>query len=188
MPRLQRPLWRAFDTLRSAVRHARRGGLAVLQGRVLGAIERPLLIEWAAIALEGPGWRENPALQVVELRIPRGWVKRVGEWLDRDSVFPGATATLSYDCMECAACCLDNTVRLTAVDRARLRAAGLTADAARRRLPLLRTPEKPCAHLDGFLCGIYPHRPEACREFPPGTEQCLFSREETFGAPFPPGR
>src|SRR4051812_44798249 len=70
MPRVLRPLWRDFSSAGDAIRHARRGGLAVVGRRVLGAIGRPLLIEWAAIALEGPEWRARPALGVVEARIP----------------------------------------------------------------------------------------------------------------------
>jgi len=191
---VRRPLWRAFAATARAVRHARRGGIAVLFGRrsrILGALEMPLYVDWAIRAIEAPRFRRLPALRVVEAPVGADWVERVREWVDRDSGLPGATHALRLDCTRCAACCLDNSVALDAEDRARFRASGrpaLVAQAARRILPLLPTPERPCVHLDGFLCGIYPYRPNMCREFPPGTEQCLYSREEVFGTPFPPGR
>jgi Fe-S-cluster containining protein len=40
-----------------------------------------------------------------------------------------------------------------------------------------------CTHLGrkDNLCGIYTHRPDACRYFPAGSECCLFAREEELG-------
>ena len=159
--------------------------------RILGALEMPLYVDWAIRAIDAPRFRKLPALGVVEAHVRADWVERVREWVDRDSVFRGATHALRLDCTHCAACCLDNSVALDAEDRARFRASrrpALMAQATRRVLPLLPTPEKACVHLDGFLCGIYRYRPNMCREFPPGTEQCLYSREEVFGTAFPAGR
>jgi hypothetical protein len=193
MQTIRRPLWRAFGRTAPAARHARKGGIAVLFApgpRILGALST-LYADWAIRAIEAPRSRKLPAQGLVEARIPADWVERVREWLDRDSGFPGATHAIRVDCTRCAACCVDNAVALDGEDRARFRASGvpaLAAQASRRMLPLLKTAERPCVHLEGVLCGIYELRPNMCREFPPGTEQCLFSREEVFGTPFPPGR
>src|SRR5947209_5714774 len=165
MQTIRRPLWRAFGRPGPAARHAKAGGLAVLFGRrprIFGALARPLYVDWAIQAIEAPRFRTRPSLGVVEAPIPADWLARVREWLDRDRAFPGATHLLRVDCTRCAACCLDNAVVLDAEDRARFRASGvpaLVAEASRRVLPLLRTPERPCVHLDGLRCGIYPLRP-----------------------------
>src|SRR5262249_40869446 len=109
---------------------------------------------------------------------------------ERDSVFPGPTRTMILDCLACGACCKENEVVLEDEDLERFAGAGRTELArrplARRRkdgrLVLVLLKNKRCRHLGGDnRCGIYPIRPNACSEFPAGSECCLFSREEELG-------
>ena len=83
-------------------------------------------------------------------------------------------------------------------DLARLRAAKrpeLIANLSRRggvrSLPLVASTHA-CVHLgtpgEALSCAIYRHRPNMCREFPAGTEQCMTSREDLYGSPFPAAR
>jgi Fe-S-cluster containining protein len=49
------------------------------------------------------------------------------------------------------------------------------------KLELTLLPSKRCRHLDaGNACGIYELRPNACRDFPVGSECCLYAREDTY--------
>jgi len=132
---------------------------------------------------------------MVEAVIPHAWRERVEEWIVRDLPFDGATALTHFDCMKCGACCFDNKVELEAADLARFKAAGrddLLRRVSRQQgkvlLPLERTKDKPCVHLKKLECTIYDVRPGLCRDFAVGTENCLSSREELYGTPFPPGR
>jgi Fe-S-cluster containining protein len=96
---------------------------------------------------------------------------------------------MHLDCRTCAACCRNNRVELVRKDVARFRAAGreeflrspfTRKDGGKLVLRLLRSGD--CRHLRADrLCAIYEERPEACRTFPPGSEGCLFSREEELG-------
>jgi Fe-S-cluster containining protein len=96
---------------------------------------------------------------------------------------------MHLDCRECAACCRNNSVALERADLRRFRDAGHDELArapftrkvgAKVFLRLLRTGD--CRHLaSDRSCVIYELRPEACRSFPPGSEGCLFSREEELG-------
>jgi Fe-S-cluster containining protein len=105
---------------------------------------------------------------------------------DRDAIHPGTTRTVSFDCRTCAACCRDNEVILEDADLERLRDAGrmdlVKYPLARKRngklvLTLLRS--KDCRHLGAKnVCRIYDVRPNACRDFPMGSECCLYAREE----------
>lgn len=203
-----RPLWRAFSPaqLRAAAKHARAGGIAVVkerQWRMLGDAgppgeDLPLLVDWAIRAIEASRWgeiTEGPAKGCVAAPITRDWRERVSEWIARDVAFKGATSPTSFDCMLCAACCHDNKVVLDDEDIARFKNGG-RADLLKRTsvlkgkrlLPLVRNKEKPCIHLSNRMCGIYEVRPNMCREFPAGTEQCMTSREDLFDTPFPEGR
>lgn len=204
---VNRPLWREFapDKLRAAARHAKAGGLAVVKDkrwRLLGDAgppgeDLPLLVDWAIRAIESAKWEEvviGPAKGCVEASIGRDWRKRVQEWIDRDTAFDGATAATSFDCMKCGACCYDNKVVLDEEDVTRIRAGGradllrrLSRRAGLKLLPLVRDDEKPCVHLKKKMCTIYDVRPNMCRDFPVGTEQCITSREDLYDAPFPKG-
>lgn len=206
-----RPLWRGFapgDPLADAVTHVTRGGIAViygkqhwrLWGRAPGPAGTPLpeMVDWAIRAVEAVRFKRlAPELveATVEAVIPPSWHDRVEEWIVRDLPFDGATALTHFDCMKCGACCFDNRVELEAPDLARFKAAGrddLLRRVSRQKgkllLPLAPTKDKPCVHLKQLKCTIYDVRPHLCRDFPVGTENCLSSREELYGTPFPQGR
>ena len=122
-------------------------------------------------------------------------VPRDGHWIvkrraERDAVHPGPTRTIAFDCLACGACCQDNEVVLEKVDLDRFKQGGrpdLTKlPFAKRdadwRILLTLLPSKRCRHLaDSNLCGIYEIRPDACSEFPVGSECCLFAREDLLG-------
>ena len=203
-----RPLWREFSPaqIRAAVRHAKAGGIAVVKDgrrwRFLGDAgppgeDLPLLVDWALRAIESTRWAEvveGPEKGCVEAKIGQDWRVRVNEWIERDRAFDGATAETTFDCMLCGACCYDNKVVLDEEDLQRFRD-GKRADLLKRTskkgiirlLPLARTKEKPCVHLKDKMCTIYEVRPNMCRDFPVGTEQCITSREDFYDEPFPKG-
>jgi Fe-S-cluster containining protein len=192
--------------MNAAIRHARAGGIAVVKDtrwKLLGDAgppgeDLPLYVDWAIRAVEASRWAEiveGPAKGLVEAAITKDWRERVDEWIDRDKAFEGAVSRTTFDCMKCGACCFDNKVVLDEEDVARFRAGG-RADLLRRTsrkaglrlLPLAPTKEKPCVHLEELMCTIYEVRPNMCRDFPVGTEQCMTSREDLYGSPFPEGR
>jgi len=207
---VERPLWRAFSStqLRNAARHGRAGGISVVRDRrwyLLGDAgpegqDLPLYVDWAIRAVEAERWFEivdGPARGLVKAMVGVSWRERVGEWVERDLGFEGATSRASFDCMACGACCFDNAVLLDKADVARLALAGrkvmrrIATVKGKRYLPLMRStiPDaKSCVHLADLKCSIYEHRPFMCRDFPMGTEQCMTSREDLYGSPFPPGK
>lgn len=83
----------------------------------------------------------------------------------------------AIDCTQCANCCRGLQVHVTPADVNTL-AAGLdcTPEDIRERYITHdqcaeigewgRFKQIPCPFLDGKLCSIYPHRPEACRAYP----------------------
>ncbi len=147
---------------------------------------------WALLDMELKRWSvESRGLLkgLATCNIPRDCLDLVRDRVERDSVHPGTTRVMHLDCEECAACCRKNHVILEKKDITRFQAAGrkdlLRPPFTRRAgnklvLRLLRAGD--CRHLQtDRRCGIYELRPEACRSFPPGSEGCLFSREEEFG-------
>ncbi len=108
---------------------------------------------------------------------------------ERDSMWPGPTRKMVLDCLECAACCKDNEVQLMDVDVERFADAGRKELArpplARKRdgkLILTLLPNGKCRHLKrDNKCAIYTCRPDACSEFPAGSECCLYARAEELG-------
>lgn len=126
---------------------------------------------------------------LVTTPVPSDCLDIVREWATRDSIHRGPLRAMKLDCQACGACCRDNEVVLEKQDIRRARRGGVLAKLARpytRRtngqlmLRVLETGK--CVHLGaGNLCGIYTHRPDACRYFPPGSECCLFAREEELG-------
>lgn len=104
----------------------------------------------------------------------------------RDSVHRASTRRVRLDCLDCGACCRSNRVELLEEDIERFedadRADLLRAPYARKDgktivLRLLKS--RDCRHLGRDLkCAIYEIRPNACSEFPMGSECCLFARED----------
>jgi Fe-S-cluster containining protein len=203
LPNVERPVWRLFagGDLAGAVRHARQGGLSVLTKRTWSLLalggeddnELPVMVEWAIQAIHCPHWIYDHAgttRGLVRAPIPmryRAWAR---EWGERDAEFEGATHRFTLDCMTCAACCFDNRVILSTSDLHRWGMAGrrdlfeqTKAWRRQRRLPLLQA-NAGCVHLDGLKCGVYELRPDMCREFVPGTENCLAARERKYGKSF----
>lgn len=122
--------------------------------------------------------------------VPRGCIWIAKRRTERDAVHRGPTRRLALDCTRCAACCRDNEVVLQDHDVARFVGGGRPELAkppyARRhrdgRVILTLLADKRCRHLEvGNRCGIYELRPHACSEFPPGSECCLFAREDVLG-------
>jgi Fe-S-cluster containining protein len=123
------------------------------------------------------------------LPVPHDCYSIVRERVSRDSVHPGPTHGLALDCLDCAACCRDNSVELDDEDIARFEHAGrgeLAREPYARRddgtVVLILRRDKRCKHLaDDHRCEIYAIRPSACSAFPPGSECCLSSREAEMG-------
>ena len=120
-------------------------------------------------------------------KVPRDCHWIVKRRVERDSIHPGPTRKLNWDCQSCAACCRDNEVLLQPTDIKRLKDGGLghitKAPYAKRhkdgRIILTLLANKDCRHLaKDNRCKIYDHRPYSCSEFPMGSECCIFARED----------
>lgn len=133
---------------------------------------------------------KGPFAGLATVLVPRSenWI--VLRRVERDSVHPGPTRKVRFDCLACGACCKDNEVILFPVDVERFREAGrsdlMKPPLARRvngKLVLTLLPEtKRCRHLaKDNKCGIYTVRPDACSSFPVASECCLFARETELG-------
>jgi len=105
---------------------------------------------------------------------------------ERDSKWRNPTRRIKLDCLTCAACCRDNEVILEKKDVTRFREAK-RMDLVRRPLAAWRDGKfvltllanGSCRHLKSDnACAIYEIRPDACSQFPAGSECCLFAREE----------
>jgi hypothetical protein len=202
--KVRRPIVRSFRSryLNEAARHVRAGGHAVVWERPDRALfvapvpkkdDETDLALWALLDLGIDSWdvaRGGPLDGLATKQLPADCQDIVRQRAERDSVHPGATLAMLLDCRACAACCKSNEVLLEKEDLTRLARANLHHLAkrpwARRRrdgkIVLVLTPDKRCKHLGrGNLCDIYEHRPNACRHFPPGSECCLFSRDEELG-------
>jgi hypothetical protein len=133
--------------------------------------------------------KEGALRGMATFRVPVDCTDIVRRRAERDSVFPGSTRTLDLDCLACGACCKDNEVILEQRDITRFERTGLarllSPPWSRRKdgkMVLTLRKDKRCHHLhDDNKCGIYAQRPSACSQFPPGSECCLFSREEELG-------
>ena len=108
----------------------------------------------------------------------------------RDAVHPKPTRRISLDCLACGACCQSNEVVFEDDDLPRFAKAGLEHFAkppyTRRdrdgRVILRLQRDGRCRHLGkDNKCAIYVARPNACREFPMGSECCLWARYEELG-------
>jgi hypothetical protein len=139
--------------------------------------------------------RWNPQTSGVFAGLATVLVPRSENWIverraERDSMFPGPTRRVNFDCLKCGACCKDNEVLLFKDDIARFEAGGrkdlLKPPFSRRadgRLVLTLVKETgKCHHLKrDNKCGIYTIRPAACSDFPVASECCLFARESELG-------
>lgn len=198
-----RPIVRSFDQKfsREAAAHAKAGGHSVVwehKHRAILVFKKPKdgdigdLGLWSVYDMGKWRWKEakEGALRgLATTLVPRdcNWIVR--RRAERDSIHPGATRKVSFDCTSCAACCRDNEVVLLDEDLARFRAGGrsdLTKPPYAKKQPdgrilltLLPTTDKKCRHLQrSNRCGIYDVRPNACSEFPMGSECCLYARED----------
>jgi len=196
-----RPIVRSFDVKYSkeAAAHVRAGGHAVVwekKNRAILVFKEPKKDDpddfglWAIYDMAKWRWKKIPsgALRGLAMTlVPRDCLWIVKRRAERDSVHPGPTRKVAFDCTRCAACCHDNEVYLLEDDIERFREAGRGELAkppyAKRhrdgRIILTLLESKKCRHLlRSNKCGIYDIRPHACSEFPMGSECCLFAREE----------
>jgi len=128
--------------------------------------------------------KKGPLRGLVTTPVPDDTLEIVRDWAERDARHAGPRRTIRLDCMTCAACCRDNEVILERADFPRFRRAGVTPVTRKKdgKTMLRVLANGKCAHLGrGNLCGIYTARPNACRDFPPASECCLFAREEELG-------
>ncbi|NJD19361.1 MAG: YkgJ family cysteine cluster protein [Gemmatimonadetes bacterium] len=196
---VRRPVVRSFaaDSAREAAAHARAGGHSIYWF----APSRPLLVVprvcasdpgdlglWSMLDLRRFRYRdetEGPFAGLSLTIVPRARLHRVRLRIRRDATLQPPTQEMALDCVACGACCHGSHVTLDARDVARFVSAGRPELArwphARRcdgELVLTSRRGRRCRHLEGTRCGIYPIRPEACREFPAGSENCIAARAE----------
>jgi Fe-S-cluster containining protein len=200
MSRVARPVVRSFKArfATEAATWVRRGGHAVFwesehRARVVFPVpdkQNPHdLGLWTVLDLGKQRWRvesKGAFRGLATTLVPRDALFVVKRRAERDSVWPGPLRTVDFDCLACGACCKDNVVVLQRVDVERFRRAGkghfAKAPYAKRKdgkwvLTLLDNAA--CRHLGrDNKCAIYDVRPDACSEFPVGSECCLFSRED----------
>lgn len=199
-----RPIVRSFKRKfeKEAVAHVRAGGHAVVwdsdkraelyfrtppQGHAddFGA--------WAVYDMGKSRWTNHKAGRfkgISSTLVPRDCLWIAKRRTERDSIHPGSTRAIAFDCTSCAACCRDNEVILQPSDVERFKEGGRPELAkppyAKRhkdgRLILTLLPNKRCRHLKrNNHCGIYELRPHPCSEFPMGSECCIFAREDVLG-------
>ncbi len=200
---MTRPIVRSFNArfVSAAAAHVRAGGHAVVweaPRRARLYFPRPAdgdesdLGWWAVLDLGKLRWdlaTRAPFRGLGTALVPRAQNDIVARWIERDSAWPGTTRTVAFDCLACGACCRDNFVTLLAPDVERFVAAGradLTRPPLARKkngkLSLVLLRSKDCRFLgEDNRCGIYTIRPDACSEFPVGSECCLYAREEELG-------
>ncbi len=196
-----RPLVRSFTSkfTKEAAAHVRAGGHAVIwesKSRALLVFQEPKEgdeDDFGAWAVYDMGkWKWNVETRGALKGLATTLVPRDCHWIakrraERDSIHPGATRKIAWDCTKCAACCQDNEVVLLDEDVERFKKGGRPELAkppfAKRhkdgRVILTLLPNKRCRHLTKTnRCGIYSLRPHACSEFPMGSECCIFARED----------
>jgi Fe-S-cluster containining protein len=203
LTRVVRPIVRSFTAPHAGAcaRHVRAGGHAVLwQTTRKARLVLPVpdeddvmdLAYWSLLDLGKSDWtveKRGVLKGLATASVPRDCFEIVKRRAERDSVHPGTHRTVRFDCLRCGACCRANRVEIDDEDVARFEEAG--------RLDLIRPPyakkdkgkivlrllkSKRCRHLGGDnKCGIYKLRPNACSQFPVGSECCLSAREEELG-------
>jgi uncharacterized protein len=200
--RVVRPVVRSFKAAyaREAAAHVRAGGHALVwdaPSRVKLVFRIPRvrgedLGLWSLLDLGAQRWTrvtKGPLRGLAMALVARDSLEIVRARALRDSVHPRSTRAIRLDCGTCAACCRDNEVILEPPDLARFVAARrpelgkppyTRMKGDRVVLRLLRSHD--CKHLlPDLRCAIYALRPNSCREFPPGSESCLYSREVELG-------
>jgi hypothetical protein len=201
--RVVRPVVRSFLSRfeEEAARHVKAGGHALVwegKARVRLVFRPPVGDEvkdlgyWSLLDLGLHRWKKEtrgPLRGLAFAPIPRSSHDLVRARAERDSVHRRPTRTMLLDCEACAACCRDNRVVLEPVDFERFEKGGrpdlgkppyTRKDGKKVVLRLLRS--RDCKHLgEDKRCGIYPLRPDSCRDFPAGSESCLFSRHVELG-------
>jgi Fe-S-cluster containining protein len=198
---VHRPIVRSFTKkfTKEAAAYARSGGHAVLwENDKRARLYFPKPAEgdeadfglWAIYDMGKFRWDEHHTGTFRGLGstlIPRDCLWIAKRRAERDSVHPGPTRKVSWDCQSCAACCRDNEVVILPEDVARFKEGGLGHLAkppyAKRhkdgRVILTLLANKRCRHLArDNRCKVYHHRPHACSEFPMGSECCIFARED----------
>ncbi len=204
VPAVQRPIVRTFKARfqREAIAHARAGGHSVIwerpsKARLVFPTPAPGDIHdfgaWAIYDMAMQRWttpKTGPFRGLSFVWVPRDCHWIVKRRAERDSIHPAPTRAVAFDCTDCAACCRDNEVILLDEDHERLVAGGradiLKKPFARRgsdgRLVLTLMKNGRCHHLArDNKCKIYAVRPNACSEFPMGSECCLYAREDMLG-------
>lgn len=202
--RVVRPVVRSFqrEFVDNAAAWVKRGGHAVVWDSprrarlVVRAWEKDdaqNLGYWAMLDLGKWTWRvqaSGPLDGLATTTVPDDAHDIVSGWATRDSVHPGPTRAMKLDCLACGACCRDNEVLVERRDAARFKKGGredlLRPPFSRRRkdgkLVLRLAKSDDCLHLGrDNKCAIYTIRPDACRDFPMGSECCLYAREEELG-------
>jgi len=204
MARVRRPVVRSFDKrfVRECAAWVRAGGHAVLwdsPDRARLVLPRPDpddpmdLGRWSIMDLGKSSYavvRRGPLEGLATTPVPSDTLDIVRERATRDSIHRGPTRSMNLDCLACGSCCRSNDVILEKVDERRFARAGRTElmrpPLARRRrdgrIRLRLLPNGDCHHLGkDNRCAIYAIRPDACSQFPVGSECCLFAREEEMG-------
>ncbi len=198
-----RPVVRSFSVrqLRLAAEHVRAGGHAVLWERPARARlllpapndDDPMDLALHSILDLGKQRYEISQRGVTKglatTLVPRDCNRIVRERIERDKHHATPTHEISFNCLECAACCYSNHVVLDADDIERFRRDGRPELAgmpyARRKngkLALRLAKDGACLQLGiDNRCSIYPIRPAMCRTFPVGSECCLSARAEDLG-------
>lgn len=204
MARLRRPVVRSFQKkfIRECAAWVRAGGHAILwesPKRATFVIPRPDPDDpmdfgrWSLLDMDKTRYgivRRGPLRGLATSPVEEDMFDFVRERATRDSVHRGPLRTMDLDCLECGACCKRNEVILERVDERRFvraeRPELLRRPYTRRnrdgklRLTLLKNGD--CRHLGkDNKCAVYAFRPDACSQFPPGSECCLFSREDELG-------
>lgn len=202
---VHRPIVRSFKQkyAKEAAAHVRAGGHAVVwedEKRAFLYFQEPAKDNpddfgaWAVYDMGKWKWQVHKTGTFKGLActlVPKDCLWIVKGRAERDSIHPGTTREVAFDCTKCAACCQDNEVILQESDLARFREGG-RPDLAKPpfskrhkdgRVLLTLLPEnKKCRHLRrDKKCGIYEIRPHPCREFPMGTECCMFARSDVLG-------
>ncbi|AKU94484.1 hypothetical protein AKJ09_01148 [Labilithrix luteola] len=198
---VHRPIARSFKKkwVKEAAAHVRAGGHAFVwetDKRVLFVFQEPAednpddFGAWGIYDMAKWKWNVETRGALKGLAwtlVPRDCLWIAKRRVERDSIHPGPTRKVAFDCTDCAACCRDNEVILQPSDVERFKEGGRPELAkppyARRdkdgKLVLTLLRNKRCRHLQqDNRCGIYELRPHPCSEFPMGSECCLFARED----------